>query len=38
MMRCACALAEKNGIQSVSTGEKYREVASQTMEGLVGKY
>lgn len=35
MMRCACALAEKNGIQSVSTGESIGQVASQTMEGLV---
>ena len=35
MMRCACSLAEANGIQSVSTGESIGQVASQTMEGLV---
>ena len=35
MMRCACYLSEKRGIQSVSTGESIAQVASQTMEGLV---
>ncbi|CUN46055.1 MAG: tRNA uracil 4-sulfurtransferase ThiI [Sarcina ventriculi] len=35
MMRCACYLSEKRGIQSVSTGESIGQVASQTMEGLV---
>ncbi|MBU5454806.1 tRNA uracil 4-sulfurtransferase ThiI [Caproiciproducens sp. MSJ-32] len=35
MMRVACALAEKYGIQSVSTGESIGQVASQTMEGLI---
>jgi len=35
MMRLACALAEKYGINSVSTGESIGQVASQTMEGLV---
>ena len=34
-MRCACALAEKYGIQSISTGESIGQVASQTMEGLI---
>ncbi|MBU3181879.1 tRNA uracil 4-sulfurtransferase ThiI [Clostridium psychrophilum] len=35
MMRLACALAEKFGINSVTTGESVGQVASQTMEGLV---
>lgn len=35
MMRVACALAEKYGIQSVSSGESIGQVASQTMEGLI---
>ncbi len=35
MMRCACKLAEMNGIHSVSSGESIGQVASQTMEGLV---
>lgn len=35
MMRIACSLANKYGIQSVSTGESIGQVASQTMEGLV---
>lgn len=35
MMKCACALAEKIGIQSVTTGESIGQVASQTMEALV---
>ena len=35
MMRVACYLSEKRGIQSVSTGESIGQVASQTMEGLV---
>ena len=35
MMRCACAVAEKNGVQSVSSGESIGQVASQTMEGLI---
>lgn len=35
MMRVACSLAEKKGIQSVSTGESIGQVASQTMEGLI---
>ena len=35
MMRLACALAEKFGINSVTTGESIGQVASQTMEGLV---
>ncbi|GLC32094.1 tRNA uracil 4-sulfurtransferase ThiI [Clostridium omnivorum] len=35
MMRIACSLASKYGIQSVSTGESIGQVASQTMEGLV---
>lgn len=35
MMRVACSLAEKKGIQSVSSGESIGQVASQTMEGLV---
>ncbi|MCB2296899.1 tRNA uracil 4-sulfurtransferase ThiI [Clostridium tagluense] len=35
MMRLACALAEKYGINSVTTGESIGQVASQTMEGLV---
>jgi len=35
MMRVACGLAEKYGIQSVATGESIGQVASQTMEGLM---
>lgn len=35
MMRIACALAEKLGINSVATGESIGQVASQTMAGLV---
>ncbi|MVX62201.1 tRNA 4-thiouridine(8) synthase ThiI [Clostridium chromiireducens] len=35
MMRIACALADKYGINSVSTGESIGQVASQTMDGLV---
>jgi thiamine biosynthesis protein ThiI len=35
MMRIACVLAEKYGINSVSTGESIGQVASQTMDGLV---
>ncbi|MGL4763259.1 MAG: tRNA uracil 4-sulfurtransferase ThiI [Sarcina sp.] len=35
MMRVACSLAEKKGIQSVASGESIGQVASQTMEGLV---
>lgn len=35
MMRLACALAEKYGINSVTTGESIGQVASQTMEGLI---
>ena len=35
MMRCACELAERNGIQSISSGESIGQVASQTMEGLI---
>ena len=35
MMRVACSLAEKYGIQSVATGESIGQVASQTMEGLI---
>lgn len=35
MMKCACALADKLGIQSVTTGESIGQVASQTMEALV---
>lgn len=35
MMRVACALAEKNGINSVTSGESVGQVASQTMESLV---
>ncbi|WP_291635607.1 tRNA uracil 4-sulfurtransferase ThiI [Clostridium sp.] len=35
MMRLACALAEKYGVNSVTTGESIGQVASQTMEGLV---
>jgi len=35
MMRVACTLAEKNGIQSVTTGESMGQVASQTMESIV---
>jgi thiamine biosynthesis protein ThiI len=34
MMRIACTLAEKYGINSVTTGESIGQVASQTMEGL----
>ncbi|MBR0575797.1 tRNA 4-thiouridine(8) synthase ThiI [Proteiniclasticum sp. BAD-10] len=35
MMMCACALAKKYNIHSVSTGESVGQVASQTMEALV---
>lgn len=35
MMHVACALAEKFGVNSVSTGESIGQVASQTMEGLM---
>jgi len=35
MMRVSCTLAERNKIQSVSTGESIGQVASQTMEGLI---
>lgn len=35
MMRIACRLSEKLGVQSVSTGESIGQVASQTMESLV---
>lgn len=35
MMRIACAVAEKNGVQSVCSGESIGQVASQTMEGLI---
>ncbi|KPU46171.1 putative tRNA sulfurtransferase [Oxobacter pfennigii] len=35
MMRIACALAEKYGVNSVTTGESIGQVASQTMESLV---
>jgi thiamine biosynthesis protein ThiI len=35
MMRIACALADKYGIDSVCTGESIGQVASQTMEGLI---
>lgn len=35
MMRLACKLAEKHGVNSVTTGESVGQVASQTMEGLV---
>lgn len=35
MMRVACNLAEKKGIQSVASGESIGQVASQTMEGLI---
>ena len=35
MMKCACALADKLGIQSVTTGESIGQVASQTMDALV---
>lgn len=35
MMRIACKIAERDGINSVATGESIGQVASQTMEGLV---
>lgn len=35
MMRVACSLAEKKGIDSVATGESIGQVASQTMQGLI---
>lgn len=35
MMMCACSLAKKLGIPSVTTGESIGQVASQTMESLV---
>ena len=34
MMRCACALAEKNGVQSISSGESIGQVASQTLDSM----
>lgn len=35
MMRVACELSERKGIQSVTSGESIGQVASQTMEGLM---
>jgi thiamine biosynthesis protein ThiI len=35
MMRIACKLSDKLGVQSVTTGESIGQVASQTMEGLI---
>lgn len=35
MMRIACKLSDKFGIDSVSTGESIGQVASQTMDGLI---
>lgn len=35
MMRVACELSERFGVQSVCTGESIGQVASQTMEGLM---
>ncbi|WP_446898957.1 tRNA uracil 4-sulfurtransferase ThiI [Clostridium sp. LBM24168] len=35
MMRIACNLAEKHGVDSVTTGESIGQVASQTMDGLI---
>lgn len=35
MMRIACRLADKYGIDSVCTGESIGQVASQTMDGLI---
>lgn len=35
MMRIACKLADKFGINSVTTGESIGQVASQTMDGLI---
>ena len=35
MMRIACELSERLGIDSVATGESIGQVASQTMEGLI---
>ena len=35
MMRVACGISEKYGIQSVCSGESIGQVASQTMEGLI---
>jgi tRNA uracil 4-sulfurtransferase len=35
MMRIACSLSEKLGVNSVTTGESIGQVASQTMEGLM---
>jgi len=35
MMRIACKLADKFGIDSVATGESIGQVASQTMDGLI---
>ena len=35
MMRIACKLADKYGIDSVCTGESIGQVASQTMDGLI---
>ena len=34
MMRIACAVAEKNGIQALVTGESVGQVASQTLEAM----
>ncbi|MGL4850218.1 MAG: tRNA uracil 4-sulfurtransferase ThiI [Clostridium sp.] len=35
MMKVACSIADRDGIQSVSSGESIGQVASQTMEGLI---
>lgn len=35
MMRIACELSDRLGIDSVATGESIGQVASQTMEGLI---
>ena len=35
MMRVACSLAAKKGIDSVASGESIGQVASQTMDGLI---
>ena len=35
MMRIACRVAEKNGIQALVTGESVGQVASQTLEAMV---
>ena len=34
MMRIACAVAEKNGIDALVTGESVGQVASQTLEAM----